>query len=36
MTDVSFEQASLGVLDNASDFKLSNVKLNGKTWTGLK
>ncbi len=34
MTDVSFEQASLGVLENARDFKLSNVTLNGKTWTG--
>ncbi len=36
MTDVSFEQASLGVLENASDFKLSHVSMNGKSWTGPK
>jgi polygalacturonase len=36
MTDVSFEQASLGVLENASDFKLSHVSMNGKPWTGPK
>jgi len=36
MTDVSFEQAKLGVLDNTSDFKLSNVRINGKAWAGPK
>jgi hypothetical protein len=33
MTDVSFEQASLGVLEHTSDFKLENVSLNGKALT---
>lgn len=33
MTDVSFGQASLGVLEHTSDFKLENVSLNGKALT---
>ncbi|RVT46645.1 glycoside hydrolase family 28 protein [Rheinheimera sediminis] len=33
MTDVSFEQASLGVLEHSSGFKLENVSLNGKALT---
>ena len=33
MTDVSFKQANLGVLEHASDFKLENVSLNGKALT---
>ena len=33
MTDVRFEQASLGVLEHTRDFKLDNVSLNGKALT---